>query len=138
MSKAESIPTIQGAKAARRPALQKLSLAPSPGAQGTTIVRLAPGDRLTVVVDVENVALPYMVIFDDRPLMYGLVDRRESSGPLSPGTYRLFWAFNHIEKGWSHRLSVEIPGGPAELLEARSEAHKDGPYTIGMALVVVG
>lgn len=138
MSEAESVPSIQAAKAARRRGLQTLSLAPSPGAAGTTIIRLEPGERLTVVVDVDNLALPYTVVFDDRPLMYGLVDRRESSPPMAPGSYRLFWAFSHIEKGWRHQIAVELPGRKPEILEARSEARKDSPYTIGMALVVVG
>jgi hypothetical protein len=101
------------------------------------IVRAASGSSLTVEVDIENPSVNYTVGFDDTTLMYCRVDRRETVAGLSPGTHRLVWSFSHLEKDWKHVIAAQVAGQPAVTLEERSEAKKDAPYSIGLALVVI-
>jgi len=95
------------------------------------------GSTLTVETDVENPSVPYTVAFDDRTLMYSQVDRRETVPGLQPGVHRLAWSFTHLAKGWKHTLHAQVTGQAPVRLEDRSEARKDPPYSVGIALVIV-
>ena len=114
----------------------RVPLSAAAAGAGIPVVNVKAGEALTVLVDVDNISVPYSVVFDERTLMYSLVDRKEATQPLPVGTYRLSWSFSHVEKDWKHEVSVETPGGGVQGLDSRSEAKKDSPYTIGLALVV--
>jgi hypothetical protein len=116
----------------------KATLGPLEAASKTGVptIEARAGDVLTVTVDVEDISVPYTVVFDDRTLMYSLVDRREDVA-LVAGTHRLSWSLTHVEKGWKHEVQAKVTGQAAVVLDSRSEENKDGPYTIGLALVVV-
>jgi hypothetical protein len=105
--------------------------------EGVPVIAANAGDTLTVTVDVENPSDPYLVMFRKKTLMIGQVDREESSPDLPAGTLRLSWSFLHRESAWSHRIMARVGNGADQVLDERSEAKKDPPYTIGVALVVV-
>lgn len=120
----------------RRPAARTVLTAETVDALGVPVVRGKDGDTLTVVVDVEKLSVPYTVTYDTRTLMHSLVDRQEAV-TLAAGTHRLGWAFTHVQKGWKHRVIVKVNNGPERLLEEKSEASKDTPETVGLAVVEV-
>jgi hypothetical protein len=95
------------------------------------------GDTLVVEVDVTEILTPYTVVFDDRTIIYGRTDRRESVPDLKPGVHRLAWSFQHAEKDWTHQIGAKVGAGAAKVLEARSEKKKDAPYSIGLALIEI-
>ena len=101
------------------------------------VLHAGVGSTLTVETDIENPSVPYTVVFDDRTLMYSQVDRRETVPNLQPGIHRLAWSFSHLAKGWKHTLRAQATGQAPVQLEDRSEARKDPPYSVGVALVIV-
>ncbi len=105
-------------------------------APAVPIIRTSVGSTLVVDVDIEHPSVNYTVAFDSRTLMYSQVDRREAVENLEAGTHRLVWSFTHLAKGWQHRVSAQVTGQPRLVLEERSEAKKDSPYSLGFALVV--
>jgi hypothetical protein len=103
---------------------------------GVPTLTATDGDSLEITVDVEAISVPYTVVFDDRTLMYSLVDRRERVA-LAKGTHRVAWSFSHVEKNWKHHVTAKVNGKSEVVLDSRSEEKKDSPYGIGLALVVV-
>lgn len=101
------------------------------------VLNAKAGETLTISVDVDNPSDPYLVIFRKTTVMIGQVDREETVENLPAGTHRLSWSFLHREKGWKHRITAAAGREAPVLLDERSEAKKDPPYTIGVALVVV-
>ena len=122
-------------KAAAKPAAAALTLEMAESA-GIRLIQARPGDTLTVLVDVENVSVFYTVAYDARTLMFALVDRQESVA-LTAGTHRLAWSFSHVQKGWSHKVSVRINQGAFQVLDSKSEAKKDSPHTVDFVVVEV-
>lgn len=98
------------------------------------VVVVPPGGRLTVIVDVGPMAVPYTISYVGRTLIKGLVDRAEDVS-LEPGDQVLGWAFAHTLKNWHHTVAVSLNGGAPQVLEARSEANKDQDHSVNFAIV---
>jgi hypothetical protein len=119
-----------------KPSRTRALKASDAAALSTPILTGHAGDTLTVTVDVENLAVPFTVVYDKRTLMYSLVDRQEEV-TLVTGMHRLSWAFTHVQKGWKYTISAKVSGAAPVVLDQGSEAHKDSPYAIGLALIEV-
>jgi hypothetical protein len=101
------------------------------------ILEIRQDSEVRVIVDVEEMAVPYTIAFDGHTVIKSLVDRSELIEPLTPGIHRLGWAFSHMLKGWKHTISVKVEKKKAEVLESRSEAKKDSDHSVGIAFIVV-
>jgi hypothetical protein len=101
---------------------------------GVPEITVPAGGVLEVIVDVGPMTIPYTVAYAGRTVVKGFVDRAEPV-PLKPGTQFLSWAFAHAGKGWTHKIAVSIDGGPARVLEERSEANRDPDHSVGFAVV---
>jgi hypothetical protein len=102
---------------------------------GTKVIAIGADQTVQIDVDVNGMTIPYTVTVDGDILIKSLVDRRESSQPLTARTHSVSWAFAHTEKGWKHKISLTHSKG-IEVLEERSEAGKDPDHSVGIAFVV--
>lgn len=114
------------------------SLAAVSDSANIPLIEVPDGGRLTIIVDVGPMAIPYTVQYAGRTIIKSLVDRAEDVVPLEKGDRVLGWAFAHAVKGWHHDIGFSINGGPAKLLESKSEANKDPDHSVGVAIVRVG
>lgn len=92
---------------------------------------------MKIVVDVGPMSIPYTVQYAGRTVIKSLVDRAEDVAPLERGDRVLGWSFSHTEKGWHHAIGYCINEGAIQVLEAKSEAHKDPDHSVGVAIVRV-
>jgi hypothetical protein len=98
------------------------------------VIDVPAGGTLEIIVDVNEMAIPYTVAYAGRTVIKALVDRAEPV-TLRSGSNVLSWAFAHIVKGWSHQIGFSINGGALQVLEKKSEANKDPDSSVGVALV---
>ena len=98
------------------------------------VIKVAMADRLDVLVDVNDMTIPYTIAFDGSTLIKSLVDRQEAV-PATSGSRLLGWSFAHTQKGWKHSVSYQINGGAVKVLESKSEADKDPDHSVGVAVV---
>lgn len=117
-------------------AAPKVALGKAPLPAAVPVLSASNGDQLTIEVDVDNIVVPYTVIFDDRTLIFGATDRRERVS-LVTGFHRLTWSFTHLEKDWTHKITAQIGAAGAQVLDDKAEANKDAPYSIGWAVIDV-
>jgi hypothetical protein len=124
-------------------------VAPASPGQRETVAALQealPGDvkvipvprdaKVSVEVDVNDMAIPYTIALDTRVLIKSLVDQREDLPPMDPGSHRLSWGFAHTLKDWMHKVTLSVDGQKT-VLEEKSEAKKDADHSIGVAFLVV-
>jgi hypothetical protein len=103
-------------------------------AANVPVIVVPPGGTLRVIVDVGPMGIPYTVAYAGHTVIKSLVDRSELV-PLQAGDFLLAWAFAHDMKGWSHSIGYSVDSGAVQVLEAKSEAHKDPDTSLGFALV---
>lgn len=95
------------------------------------------GDALIITVDVNDMQFPYSVNFQGSTLIFGFVDRTETVTALQPGKHTLSWTFHHGSKKWKHEIKAKLGSKAVKVLDSRSEADKDRPFSVGVAFFVI-
>jgi hypothetical protein len=92
--------------------------------------------KVSVEVDVNEMAVAYTIALDAQTIIQSLVDRHEELPEMSVGTHRLSWGFAHAVKGWKHKVTLHV-GATKTVLDEKSEEKKDPDKSIGVAFLVV-
>jgi hypothetical protein len=98
------------------------------------VVTVPAGQTAVVIVDVEQMTVPYTVSYAGMVVIKSLVDRAQPLN-LLPGDQVLAWAFAHMSKGWKHTIGVSVNGGVPTVLEDMSEAAKDPDHSVNIAII---